>query len=275
MRVTSLVIIFTAALASVMSTTVLGCTVQGTGTHYTSVQGSGKNFHFGQSSQGGNYYYGVAGQLSTTFPPDPRYDSYHSDQHVNGVMGADDVNAAAGCCWVYVGWVVGASKLGGTGVAKRFAETSTAQGVTQSLEGATAPASAWYSVHQTGYDSATGQYLWTAYRNDAGTWSPMLSGELASPNALQSAFGEATDPQDIFNDQQQLLSHGYCLKESQPSSSRNVYASLQLLLADLVTWNNWEPAFGRWADMKPDNGYTATSTRNFTDMQVGGCNGCP
>ena len=83
----------------VTQTTAFACRAPN-GMTYTPRGGDFANFTFGQASQLGNQYYGMAGQLSTTYPPDPRYVD-HPTEHVNGVMGSVDSRFADK--WVFTG----------------------------------------------------------------------------------------------------------------------------------------------------------------------------
>jgi hypothetical protein len=228
------------------------------------------NFVFGQASQGGNYYYGVAGTMTTTFPPDPR-DAYHPFEHVAMVMGSVDATVRTDtCCWIYTGWYVGNSKSGvNVSSATRFAELANGS-VSQTTDTA-APATGTYETRQNGYDSVTGEWLWTAFKYEGG-WTAIGSVELTVPNAEQHVFGEATDPEDTVDVNGHPVK-GQCKEQSNPSSSNNVQSSLQLAVDNPASWFNWEPP-SRFANLIGDNGYRESSTRSYTDQQVGGCNGC-
>jgi hypothetical protein len=146
--------------------------------------------------------------------------------------------------------------------------------VQQVLENAPAPSQTWYEVTQNGYDSTTGMWLFTAFKYVGGSWQAFLSGELSQNVTQQDVFGEASNPADV-TDGSGILHEGHCHLESNPSTSRNIYSSLQLLTALPAAWANWTPATGYFANLHGDNGYSSNVTAQYTDMQVGGCTGCP
>ncbi|MBI2773677.1 MAG: hypothetical protein HYX56_04190 [Chloroflexi bacterium] len=233
------------------------------GQTYTPAGGDFANFTFGQQSQVGNQYYGVAGQMSTTFPPDPRYTD-HPSEHVNSVMGSIDARTYA--AWVFSGWVVGYSQVGGVSTATIFAEVNDSAGVSQVLSGA-APSTAWYKTQSIGQDGVTGKWRYGAYKHDGTNWIYMTEGQLTTSTTEAQVFGEATNPLLVGQ------TAGLCRKQSQPSSSDNAMASMQLFVDNSV-WQNWEPAFGRSANFIDEQGYRRVSTRNYTDQAVGGCISC-
>src|SRR2546430_8667231 len=246
----------------VTQTTAFACRAPN-GMTYTPRGGDFANFTFGQASQLGNQYYGMAGQLSTTYPTDPRYVDQPTE-HVNGVMGSVDSRFADK--WVFTGWVVGYSQAGGVSSATIFAEINDVSGLSQVLSGA-APGNAWYKTQLIGQDSITGNRRYGAYKNDGVNWIYIAEGQLTSSTTESQAFGEATNP---------LLSGntaGLCRKESEPSTADNTFASMQLFVNNAV-WDNWEPAFGLGADFLDEQGYRRTSTRSYTDQAVGGCIPC-
>lgn len=232
------------------------------GDFYTPSDGEFGNFTFGQKSQGGNHYYGVAGNMGTTFPPDPRYTD-HPAEHVNGVMGSVDQRIPA--AWVFTGWVVGYTQQGPVTSATIFAEVVDESGVRQVLSGP-APATDWYKTQLIGQDGVTGKWRYGAYKF-VGGWIFITEGLLTTSTTESQVFGEATNPLVAGNTQ------GLCRKQSQPSTADNVTSSMQLFV-DNAVWQNWEPAFGRFADFLDEEGYRRTSTRNYTDQAVGGCISC-
>ncbi len=230
---------------------------------YTPRGGDFNNFTFGQKSEGGNFYYGVAGRLGTTFPPDPRYVD-HPDEHVNGVLGSADVRTPA--AWVFTGWVVGQTQIGPVTSATIFAEVNDGTTVRQELSGA-APAIDWYKTQLIGQDAVSGKWRYGAYKYIAPNFILITEGLLTTSTTEQQVFGEATNPLA------QGQTSGLCRKQSNPSSDDNVTTSMQLWV-DNILWQNWEPADGRFADFLDEQGYRRTSTRNFTDQAVGGCVSC-
>ena len=232
------------------------------GQTYTPRTGDFGNFTFGQTSQGGNQYYGVAGTMSTTYPPDPRYVD-HPDEHVNSVMGSVDLRAPS--AWVFTGWVVGYTHRGPVTSATIFAEVNDGSTIRHEVSGG-APSNEWYKTQLIGQDAVTGKWRYGAYKY-AGGFILITEGLLTTSTTEQQVFGEATNP--LTEGQ----TSGLCCKQSQPSTADNTMASLQLWV-DNVQWQNWEPAFGRFANFLDEQGYRRTSTRNFTDQAVGGCTSC-
>lgn len=104
---TILVILTTMLMSNVASACVVG----------TTGYGNGSTFLFGQTSQGGNYYYGVAGVMGTSSPPDP-VDADNPQAHVNVHIGSiDDLSPGGTCCWAFT---VGLSGTTATTITERF-----------------------------------------------------------------------------------------------------------------------------------------------------------
>lgn len=222
-----------------------------------------EQFQFGQYSQGGNYYYGVAGNVNTTYPLDPvDGGSWDVSQHVASLLGSADERGGA---WLYTGWTVGI--IGATHVlsATIFSEYQSAgQSAVYSTAGG---AGSWTNLMtKLGGDLGGGNWRYDSYIWNGFAWE-LQSGNyatLTTSTTVQDAFGEVTDKQANFGRTQ-----GACNLESQPNNSSNAYASLQLFV-DNSTWQNWEPANGRYASAVNVSPYSETSTRNYTDLAVGG-----
>jgi hypothetical protein len=224
------------------------------------------NFLLGQNSQGGNYYYGLNGTISTTYPPDP-HNSSHPSEHVNAfVMSLDDSSASFECCWAASGWFVGNNRLdqprsSPTIYAELTDSTSSPYVLTISDP---APSSTYYQTSQNGYLGG-GRYRQDAWFYSGGVWKFGGYAELTTATTRQDALGEATDRSPVPGDPTPA-----CNRLSAAGGGNNLFASLQLSVPG-SGWQWWRPSpEGRWADIDSMRPYTRQRITDFTDQGVGG-----
>lgn len=240
---------------------------------------NGTDFKVGQHSQGGNQYYGTAGVMNTAYPPNPlTYPNAYAGQHVNQALASVDERYQGSVTpgLIHVGWFVGFHQDGGT---TRTSATVSAEVFPYSLSpilfvGSGAQASTWYKTQLTG-SVPGGNWHYDAWELVAGSWSRLGNGvDLTTSTTESEAFGEASDPGSDQNSRCRYLSNA--------SGGDNSFASLQLFV-DNVVWQNWEPAFGRFAcafseaPYRPDPSLNPTNCtdgsfwiRQYTDFIVGG-----
>jgi len=204
-------------------------------------------FVWGQLSQGGNYYYGTYGRITTTSPPDPRDSQMQQNayMHVNAFVASQQVGTGTvNCCWSNTGWYVG---YGRNGVVKT---TPTAYA---ELVDFTGPGGS--------IDWVYGRYRWDAYWYYGGVWKFGGYSELTVTTTESAAAGEATNAISAPGQRNQ------CKKES--NNGDNIMSSLSLYVGG-SGWTFWSPGYGRWADIVTDPPYRRTAITDYTDQGVGG-----
>jgi hypothetical protein len=218
----------------------------------------------GQSSQGGNYYYGLIGTMYTTFPPDPR-DAEHPTEHVNAfLMSVDATSNGQSCCWSSTGWFVGYNIVSPRSSATTYAEL--ADNVTPIVftVGDPAPASTWYQVIQNG-QLPSGRYRYDAYWYYNGVWKWGGYAELVPAATRQDTYAESTNPSD-----EPPGVKATCRRNSASGAGDNRMENLQLFVGG-IGWQYWRPSpEGRWADIYVDAPYHRTPITNYTAQGVGG-----
>lgn len=226
-------------------------------------------FVWGQLSQGGNYYHGTYGRITTTSPPDPR-DSQMPENaymHVNAFLASQQVGTGTvNCCWSNTGWYVG---YGRNGVVKTtptaYAELVDFTGPGGSIDwvftvGDPATSGLYYETVENG-SLGNGRYRWDAYWYYGGVWKFGGYSELTVTTTESAAAGEATNAISAGGQRNQ------CKKES--SNGDNIMSSLSLYVGG-SGWTFWSPTYGRWADIVTDPPYHRTAITDYTDQGVGG-----
>lgn len=204
---------------------------------------AGADFKVGQYSQGGNQYYGTAAAIYPAYPPNPStYPNAIPQQHVNQTLASVDqrVQGSATPGLLHVGWFVGFHQYNATERANAtvFAEAFGYSSSPVLYVGTGAQASTWYKTQLTG-EVPGGNWHYDAWELVGGSWARLGDGvDLTTSTTESQAFGEASDPGDTTNDRCRYLSN--------TSGGDNSFASLQLFV-DNAVWQNWSPAYGRYA----------------------------
>jgi hypothetical protein len=229
---------------------------------------SGAQFVWGQTSQGGNYYYGTYGGIGYTSPAPPApTDGLHTQEHINAFLSSQQSPPVSGnCCWSSAGWHIGYNQYtGGTTYAPTsYSEMSdTLSYVFTVGDPALSSSSAqYYQTIQNG-QLGNGLYRYDSYWYYGGTWKFGGYAELSSAATQSVAAGEATNPLSIGTTREP------CRQES-ASGQDNRMSSLSLYVSG-VGWQLWRPSpEGRWADVVTDAPYHRTPITDYTDMGVGG-----
>lgn len=227
-------------------------------------------FVWGQLSQGGNYYYGTNGRITTTSPPDPRDTEVlpqNGEMHVNAYLASEQAGTGSiNCCWSQTGWYVG---YGRNGVVRTtptaYAELVDYTGPGGAIDwvftvGDPATSGLYYQTIQSG-QLPSGRYRHDAYWNYGGVWKFGGYAELTVPNTMSAAAGEATNPLSISGTRNQCKLNSV--------GGDNIFSSLTLYVGG-IGWQFWNPANGRWADIVTDPPYHRTPLADYTDQGVGG-----
>jgi hypothetical protein len=245
------------------------CYVNQTGYPTAQTANDPYTFVWGQLSQGGNYYYGTSGRITTTSPPDPR-DSQRPENalmHVNAYLASQQSGSGSvNCCWAQAGWYVGYGRNGIVNTSPTaYAELVDFTGPGGAIDavftvGDPATSGLNYQTIQNGL-LPSGRYRHDAYWYYGGVWKWGGYAELTVPNTVSAAAGEATNALSATGQRNQ------CKKNS--LGGDNVFSSLTLNVGG-VGWQFWTPANGRWADIVPDLPYHRTPITDYTDQGVGG-----
>ncbi|MGH2498645.1 MAG: hypothetical protein ACRDF0_00910 [Candidatus Limnocylindria bacterium] len=241
------------------------------GTAYTPNNSLAEQFQFGQYSQGGNYYYGVAGQISTTYPPDPvDATTWSVPQHVATLFGSSDDRSSPGQeGWVYTGWTVGWIGSYRATSATVFAEYFNYDGSFVQAPAGSAPSTLWYMT-RLGGSLGGGYWRYDAYTHNGEYWELITANysTLTTSTTVQDVFGEVTDKvqRDVNG---RITSHGTCNLHSNPNTAVNAYSGLQLYV-DNAAWQSWTPANGRYASAVTASPYYRDDPIDYTDVHVGG-----
>lgn len=220
-------------------------------------------FKFGQRSQGGNQYYGLAGVIHISQPANPA-DIEHPYEHVVTQLGSADAIAPG---FAYSGYVMG-YRAGITYTnPELYAEMRSYLGSISFHPQGPASSGNWYAT-QVGEPRPGGLWEYRAYKY-VGAWVLIATVEISTQLTEQQAFGEATDPTvDRFGNPK----HGACRQQSAVGGS-NRYSSLQLLIADGAggyVWQDWTAANGRFVEEVTVFPYDTAQITNYQDRTVGG-----
>lgn len=271
--------VFCLMFSLILARPAVACKWPASGTSYLPNNPTAGQWQFGQQSQGGNYYYGVAGTLTDTFPPTPvDGQTWDQPQHTNFQLGSVDVRAGSGTPgWLYTGWAVGTIGTLNYSQPQIFGEYQSlgSGGSLVQTAGGLSHSSDTFEVVLTGAVGSNWRY--DAYVVNYGVNPPAWQlvttnyATLTTSTTEQQVFGEVTDKIRTSGGRQ--LAEGTCNTQAVPQASGvNAYSSGQLLVTPTGTWQDWSPASGRYADVTPGNfsPYVQSWPIPYTDEFVGG-----